>query len=82
MGDKGLIRTINHCIIEWLRDWCGTFGENEDVVFKSGDFLEIKKTNHKNEDMREFVWASGKRKCCEIRMTLFISDPRCSELSS
>ena len=82
MGDKGLIRMIKYCPFEWLRVWSGTFGENEDVVFKSGDSLEIKKTNHKNEDLREFVWASGKRKCCEIKMTLFISDPRCSELSS
>ena len=43
MGDKGLVSMKNHCLIEWLRDWCGTFGENEDVVFKSGDSLDIKK---------------------------------------
>ena len=69
MGDKGLIRMINHCLIEGLRDWCGTFGEKEDVSFKSGDSLEIRKTNHKNEDLREFLWASRKHKCCEIKMT-------------
>ena len=34
---------INHCLIEGLRDWCGTFGEKEDVLFKSGDSLEIEK---------------------------------------
>ena len=35
---------INHCLIaEGLRDWCGTFGAKEDVLFKSGDSLEIKK---------------------------------------
>ena len=68
VGDKGLVSMKNHCFIEWLRDWCGTFGENEDVVFKSGDSLDIKKTNHKNEDFREFLWASGKHKCCEIKI--------------
>ena len=51
-------------------------------MFKSWDFLKIKKTNHKKEDLRKFLLASGKHKCCEIKMTLFLSDPRCSELSS